>query len=198
MGNLNPMEAWGGAVAERPGGTPGSPAPEKHPLVSRREVGVAVAAVGALALLGVAVGALWTAVSPHVGVVITSGGPSFQPNGGDEFYAAEGVFGLISVVMGVLSAVATWYGLRQWRGPMQLLALVLGGLAGAVVAWQLGRSLGLSQFQELLRSTDVGREFNRPVDVRAKGFLLVQPLVAAMVYVWLASWMAQPDLGQRR
>lgn len=188
------METWAGGVAEIPGELPGQLAVPPRSLVSRSEIGVAGILVGVLAILGVLIGLLWSVVSPHVGVVITADGPNVQPNGGDEFFAAEGVFGLIGIVAGVLTGLAWWHGARRWRGPILLVGLVAGGLAGSLVAWQVGRHLGLAHYRELLRSPEAGREFSKPVDVRSMGMLLVQPLAAALTYVWLACWTVRPDL----
>lgn len=189
------METWAGDLAERPGELPGQVvvAPRSRSL-SGAEVGVAAITVVVLAILGAGVGAVWPAISPHVAVVITADGPNWQPNGGDEFFAGEGAFALIGIVVGLLSGIAVWFAVRRWRGPVLLAALVVGGLAGALVAWQVGRNVGLAAYQDLLRSTDVGREFNRPVEVRSKGILLLQPVAAAVTYVWLACWKVQPDL----
>ena len=185
----------GDDVAELPGELPGRVPvgqPPRGALVA--ELGVGVLAVVILAVLGVGVGCVWAVVSPHVAVVITADGPNWRPNSGDEFFAGEGAFALIAIAVGLLSGIAAWFAARRWRGPVLLAGLVVGSVAGALIAWQVGRQVGLSAYKDLLDSTDVGREFNRPVEVRSKGILLLQPLAAAVAYVWLACWKIQPDL----
>ncbi len=195
MGSLSRVETWAGDLAELPGELPGTqPADQPPRKPFRKELAAAASTAVVLAILGVGVGLVWSAVSPQVGVVITADGPSLLPGSEDDYFAGEGVFVLIAVVVGLLSGVTTWYVVRRWRGPALLVALMVGGLAGALIAWQVGHHLGLAQFRALLQSTDVGREFHRPVDVRSRGILLVQPLAAALAYVLLASWTVRPDL----
>lgn len=192
------VDTWSGGVAELPGELP-SPLSvrEPAPVSARAEVGIAVITVAVLAALGAGVGAFWAAVSPHVAVVISADGPGVQPGGGEEFFAGEGVFALIGIAIGLLTGFAVWYTARRWRGPLVLAAVFAGSLAGALVAWQVGRHLGLAHYQELLRSSDVGRAFTKPVDVRSKGLLLFQPTVATAVYLFLAGWTGRPDLRPR-
>lgn len=195
LGNLGLVETWPGGVAELPGELPGQVdvmPPSRSNWAA--EVGVAAITGVVLAILGAGVGAFWAAVGPHVAVVITADGPNWKPDGGDEFFAGEGAFALIAIAVGLLSGIAGWALGRRWRGPILLAGLAVGGFAGALVAWQVGKHVGLSAYQDLLKSTDVGREFNRPVEVRSKGMLLLQPLAAVVVYVWLACWKVQPDL----
>lgn len=185
-----------GDVAERPDELSDQvAAAQRSRPFSRAELGVAAIIVAALAILGVGVGLLWTAISPHVAVVITADGPSWQANGGDEFFAGEGAFALLSIVLGLHSGIAVWFAARRWRGPILLIALVIGSLTGALIAWQVGKHVGLDAYRELLRNTDVGREFERPVEVRSKGMLLLQALSATATYLWLACWKVHPDLS---
>lgn len=192
------MGTWVGDVAELPDELPGPVPPAQPARVSLRvEVGVAALVVVVLAVAGVGVGFVWSTVSRHVPVVIGTDGPRVQAGGGDDvLFAAEGTFALIGIVTGLLCGIGIWYAARRWRGPLLLGAVAFGGLAGALVAWQVGRNLGLAQYQELLRIAEVGREFSRPVNVRAKGLLVIQPLVATAAYVVLAFWTSQPDLRQ--
>lgn len=192
------MGTWPGDVAE-PGELPRSltvlPGPRTSPLV---EAGVAAITVAVLSVLGAGVGLAWAGVSPHVVIRIAADGPRLQPQSGEEFFVAEGLFALIGLAVGLLTGVGLWYVLRRWRGPLLLAALIIGGLAGAAIAWQVGRHVGLAEYRELLRNPEVGSEFSRPVDVKSKGMLLIQPLAAAAAYVVLAFWTARPDLGSPR
>ncbi len=154
----------------------------------------AVVAVG-LALLGLGLGPLWSAISPRVHLVITAAGPDLAGGSGG-FFAGDASFALLGAGVGLLTGVAAWYAGRRWRGPALMTGLLLGSVAGGLVAWQVGRWIGLSSYHSLLHSTDVGRRFVKPVDLRSKAALLPQPFFALAGYLLLAAWVARPDLGR--
>ena len=121
--------------------------------------------------------------------------------------AADGWFSLLGLGFGVLAAIALWFLLRRRRGPVGLLAGTLGGLGAAVVAWQVGRRIGLSTYQRLLDSAPDGRAFTKPADLRAGGVdwllgvlpvphgdLLLPAFGAAVTYTLLAGWSRWPSL----
>lgn len=188
------MEPWAASVAQPPDEVAPPPTLRQRLKVPAAEVRAAAVALAVLTVVGVGEGLLWSVVSPRVGIVITSAGPDVRPNGADGFFAGEVTFALLGIALGIVLALVVWYAAGRWRGPVLLLALVLGALAGAVLAWQVGSHLGLSHYREMLRSSDVGREFTKPVELRAKGMLLLQPMAAALTYVMLAAWRVQPDL----
>lgn len=160
------------------------------------DVRVALIVVAVLAVLGVGLAFLWSAVAPHVPIVITPAGPDLVHYEGDEFFAGDATLVLITLGAGLLAGAAAWWVVPSARGPLTLIGLAVGSLAGAVVAWQIGRHLGLAEYHRLLHSTDVGRTFGKPVDLRAKGVLFVQPFAAVLAYVFLASWDSRPGLGR--
>jgi len=181
----------GAEHGDRPGAAVVTPAP-----ASSRDVPAALFLLAGLALLGVGVGLLWSALSPPVQVIITRAGPDLANYGSDEFFAVDGTFALIGAAVGLLTGVAVWFAARRWRGPVLMGALVLGSLACGLVAWQVGRQVGLGHYHSLLHSTDVGRRFSKPVDLRSKVALIPQPFFALAGYLVLAAWVARPDLGR--
>jgi hypothetical protein len=163
-----------------------------------REARAAGVTIALLAVAGLAMGLLWSVVSPRVHVIVTTTGPDLEHYGSDEFFAGDASFALIGAAVGLLAAVAVWWLARRWRGPVQLLVLAVGCLACGLVAWQVGRHIGLGYFHDLLRDGRVGQRFVKPVDLRAKVVLVAAPLTAVIGYVVLASWVARPDLGVPR
>lgn len=176
-----------------PGWAPHPPPVAVRPPLAQARVAVAV--MVALAATGALTGLIWSVSSPRVQVIITTAGPDLAHYGSDEFFAGDGTFVIIGVLAGIVAALAVWLLARRWRGPVQLVALALGCLAGGLVAWQVGRHLGLAHFHNLLRTAGVGQRFGKPVDLRAKVALMTQPGVAVITYLVLVSWVARPDLG---
>ena len=158
------------------------------------------AAVGVLSLLtvvaaGVPLGLLWSWVSPSVPVVETSAnGPVVSDPSPEQFIAADGWFTIFGFAFGVLVALAAWFVARRHRGPVLLSSVVLGALGAAVVAWQVGRRLGLDGWVRWQDTAVAGDTFDRPPDLHAYGPLLVPAFAAVIVCTLLAGWSNDPDL----
>ncbi|MGI5148630.1 DUF2567 domain-containing protein [Plantactinospora sp. CA-294935] len=191
-----------------PEGPPGA-APPVAGNPARRLVRGGAATVGALLvliLLGIPFGLVWSAVSPGVPVVQTEDGALLAAPQPEEFIAADGWFSVLGFGLGVLAAIAMWLLLRRHRGPVGMLVVVLGMLGAAVLAWQLGRQIGLSGYERLLASAPPGATFSKPPDLHGGqydlllGFipaiqdLLVPAFGAAVMYTLLAGWSRYPGL----
>ncbi|MDQ6874584.1 MAG: DUF2567 domain-containing protein [Actinomycetota bacterium] len=176
------------------------PADPPRPRSARRapgtELTAGLATLVTLGVLGAAVALVWAALSPRVRIVITPAGPDLVQYANSDFFAGDGTFLVVGLVAGVLSGIVCWFIAQRWRGPVILAGLALGALLGALVAWQVGRQLGLTHYHQLLHSTEVGRRFDKPVDLRSKAALLAQPFAATLTYVFLAARVARPDLDR--
>ncbi|MFI6822612.1 DUF2567 domain-containing protein [Micromonospora sp. NPDC050187] len=189
----------GTGVAPDPDGTDGTPV--------RRVLTRTAGTIGLLTLLGVPLGLLWAALAPGTPVIKTSDGAVYAEAQPEQPIAADGWFSLLGLGFGVLVALGLWFLLRRHRGPLGLLAGVLGSLGAAVVAWQLGRRIGLEKFQRLLVEAPAGRHFDKPADLRAGGVdqllgvlpvphgnLLLPAFAVAVTYTLLAGWSRWPSL----
>ncbi|MEU8211045.1 DUF2567 domain-containing protein [Micromonospora sp. NPDC049044] len=176
----------------------------------RRPLRAAVTVLGAvlaLAVLGVPFGLLWAALAPDTPVVKTVEGAIYADPQPEQPIAADGWFSLLGLGFGLLVALALWFVLRRRRGPVGLLAAVLGALVAAPVAWQVGRRVGLATFDRLLATAPAGQAFTKPADLRAGGVdwllgvlpvphgnLLLPAFGAAIMYTLLAGWSRWPGL----
>ncbi|MGC4864298.1 DUF2567 domain-containing protein [Micromonospora sp. DT53] len=172
-----------------------------------RAVATVLGAVLALAALGVPLGLLWAALAPDTPVLKTAEGAIYAEPQPEQPIAADGWFSLLGLAFGLLVALALWWVLRRRRGPVGLLAAVLGTLAAAPVAWQVGRRVGLATFDRLLATAPAGQAFSKPADLRAGGVdwllgvlpvphgnLLLPAFGAAVMYTLLAGWSRWPGL----
>ncbi|MEV1330159.1 DUF2567 domain-containing protein [Micromonospora costi] len=177
------------------------------PGAGRRAWTRAVGAGLALAVLGVPLGLLWAAVAPDTPVVKTPDGAVYGLPQPEQPIAADGWFSLLGLGFGVLAGLALWFVLRRQRGPVGLVSAVLGAFAAAVVAWQVGRRIGLGTFDRLLVTAPDGQAFTKPADLRAGGIdwllgvlpvphgnLLLPAFGAAVTYTLLAGWSRWPSL----
>jgi hypothetical protein len=84
---------------------------------------------------------------------------------------------------------------------------VLGTIGAALLAWQVGRRIGLADYERLLDTAPPGHTFTKPPDLRSgeidwlfgflpviKGSLLLPAFAAAVVYTLLAGWSRYPGL----
>jgi hypothetical protein len=184
--------------------TPAGPAEPRRP---GRTLAVGVAATVVLTAFGALLGLVWSLAAPGVPVIKTERGVfSTQPEP-EEFIASDGWFTLLGLGFGVLAAIALWLLLRRYRGPIGMIVLAVGCIGAAVVAWQVGRRIGLGEYHHLVASAPAGQTFVKPPDLRAGGFiwphgvlpvirgnLLMSAFGAVVTYTLLAGWSRWPSL----
>ncbi|WKU07538.1 DUF2567 domain-containing protein [Micromonospora sp. HUAS LYJ1] len=186
-----------------PSGWPAQPG-EQRP---RHTGAVAAGLVLGLTALGVPLGLLWAALAPDTPVLKTAEGAVYAQPQPEQPIAADGWFSLLGLGFGLLAAIAVWTLLRRRRGPVTLVALTVGALGTALVAWQVGRRIGLDGYQRLLATAPAGTSFDKPADLRAGGIdrlfgvlpvpygnLLLAGFAAAVTYTLLAGWSRWPSL----
>ncbi|MEV0940687.1 DUF2567 domain-containing protein [Micromonospora wenchangensis] len=186
-----------------PSGWPAQPG-EQRPRHTRA---VAAGLVLGLTALGAPLGLLWAALAPDTPVLKTAEGAVYAQPQPEQPIAADGWFSLLGIGFGVLAAIAVWTLLRRRRGPVNLVALTVGALGAALVAWQVGRRIGLDGYQRLLDTAPAGTSFGKPADLRAGGIdrlfgvlpvpygnLLLAAFAAAVTYTLLAGWSRWPSL----
>ncbi|NLU77517.1 DUF2567 domain-containing protein [Micromonospora sp. HNM0581] len=172
-----------------------------------RVVASGVVTLSVLGLLGAPLGWLWAAVAPDTPVIKSGDGAVYGQAQPEQPVAADGWFSLLGLAFGVLAALAVWFLLRRHRGPVGLVVAAAGGLTAALVAWQVGRRVGLAGYQRLLDTEPDGTSLSKPADLRAGGielFLGVVPVpygnvllpafAAAVTYTLLAGWSRWPSL----
>jgi hypothetical protein len=198
-----------GGPMSYPGGPPptSATAPARGRPPVRRIALVWVVSVLVIALLGAPLGLLWRAAAPSVPVVKSDDGAVLAQPEPEQFIAADGWFTLLGAGLGALVAVALWYGLRRYRGPAGAFAVTVGMIGAAVLAWRLGREVGLSDYQQVAAAAQIGAHLDKPPDLLAGGVswfggvvpvlwgvLLAPAFGAAVTYTMLAAWARSPSL----
>lgn len=169
-----------------------------------RTVAAAALCAAAVAALGAPLGLLWSAVAPDVPVRVTEQGATYADPQPEQLAAADGWFALLGLPFGVLAAVVVWVTARRYRGVVVLAGLAVGGVAAGLLAWWLGRQVGLAGYRAALDQAGVGTDLARPADLavaeigwwppRVAGVPLVPGLSAAVTYTLLAAWCRFPGL----
>jgi hypothetical protein len=181
-----------------------SAAPEPAPVPARTPVAVLVGIAVAVAVLGVPFGLLWSVVAPDVPVLVTERGPAFADPQPEQLAAADGWFAILAIPFGVLVAAGVWLATRRGRGVPALVGLAAGMTGAGLLAWWLGRRIGLSGYRDTLAAAEVGTDLARPADLAVAevgwwpphvlGVVLVPALAAVTTYTLLAAWSPYPDL----
>ncbi|WBB94960.1 DUF2567 domain-containing protein [Solwaraspora sp. WMMA2080] len=170
-----------------------------------RRPGLYVAA--AITVGGAPLGVAWSMLAPWIPVVRTEQGAAVRGGAPEYFVAADGWFAMLGVGYGILAGIVVWASLPRSRGPYGLVAVTVGGLGAAALAWTLGRQIGLAGYQRALETAALGAQLERPPDLQAGDFDLwfgVLPTVtgafgapalgAVLAYTMLAGWSSHPDL----
>jgi len=167
---------------------------------------VVLAVVAAVA--GVVVGLVWAQVAPVQQVVLAAGGSVPLGDATDHVFDATAVFVLLVLSYGVVVGSVGWQ-LRAHRGPVVLIAVVLGALAGSWLAARVGTwtAPGSTPVPVLLDRADVSatRTPGPPVPAQVTTLpatlgtwwaLLPGALGAAVAYVLAAIALGEEDLGR--
>ena len=172
------------------------PAAEAEPARPRRggawfssaDLGPAATILVALAVVGVLLGLLWSAISPRTkGFVYLPN--AIIPAENESLIAADARFLLLTGAAGIVAAIAAWMR-RSARGPATAVALVAGGLLGALLTDFIGRLVSGGH-----DSGELNTVITLPLRVHARGLLLIEAAVAAFVYAACALVARRDDLG---
>ncbi|MFI1461717.1 DUF2567 domain-containing protein [Nocardia carnea] len=161
---------------------------------ARKEMRAAAVLLAAVVVLSVFAGVVWGLLVPTESVLVVEPGRGATLVGESlHRFDALAIFAGLGAVTGVLSAAAAWRW-RRMRGPIQLVGLLLGSVAGAwVMAW-IGEAVNA---WDNPRPDDppVGQIVSLPVGLESPLALLVQPLTVALVILILAGLSTTEDLG---
>jgi hypothetical protein len=154
----------------------------------------------AVAALGIPLGALWSAIAPHIPATMTDQGPIYADPEGEQPVGGEGTYVFLTLGAGIVLAILAWIVLRRYRGVAVLLGLALGGVGAGVVTWLFGHAIGRT-------SAPIGTTFPAAVRLRvahlglwhhwlpyARGDVLFLALAAVLMYILLAGFSAYPSL----
>lgn len=160
-----------------------------------------VAVIAALAVIGLGVAWVWEQLSPRLAYRVTKPGLAYELSvESEKLFAADGWFAVCGTVVGVVTALVGFRVFARSRGPLMLLAIAVGSLAGSVVAWRFGDFLGRfpthGQANAILHH--VGAILDQRLSIRAKVVLLFQPIGAVVVYAICISFARHPDLSRGR
>jgi hypothetical protein len=148
----------------------------------------------ALAAAGAAAGPLWIQLAPRLSFTVVKAGQVMANQSESEaFIAADGRYVVITLAIGVLAGVLAWLP-RSSRGWLMPVALTAGGLAGAALTRLVGQSLTGHPTSQAL--AQVGATVFAPIRLRAGAAVAVEAFVAVLVYLIIAGFAPDDNLGR--
>ncbi|WP_051716956.1 hypothetical protein [Streptomyces megasporus] len=185
-------DPWGpppdGAVAG-----PGTGGEEADGISPRREARDAALVAVAVAAVGVVLGLLWLWLAPRVPLISDGTAVYLKDAEGEESVGVDGMFALSALGIGVLTGAVVF--LMRRRGGIGVpVGLAVGALLGSVLAWRLGVWLGPEQdVVAHAKAVGEGKVFDAPLELRAKGTLLVWPFAALLAHLGLTALFGPRD-----
>lgn len=147
-----------------------------------------------LGLVGVPTGLLWWLLAPRADFRVTDDGPVVIGMPSDELLVGDdAVFVLVLAGIGLVMGAAVWF-LPRRRGVATMIALPLGALLAAVIAWQLGELLGAGPTQAELE--DVGARVTTALTLASLPALAVAPFTAILAHLVAVVYARGDDLGR--
>nr|WP_222109860.1 DUF2567 domain-containing protein [Streptomyces cupreus] len=189
--------ASGAGHGTYPYGLPSSPSPEEDGPGMKTEVREAAVITVVVAVAGVLLGVLWWWLAPRVPLVgdVVDGGWVVYLNDteGEQAVGVDGTFSLLALAFGAVSALGVFLVRRRGGVPL-VAALALGGLLGSLLAWRVGVWLGPAQ-DVVAHAKDVGKgvAFSAPLELDAKGALLVWSVAGLVVHLGLTALFGPRD-----
>ncbi|QLY34453.1 DUF2567 domain-containing protein [Nocardia huaxiensis] len=171
---------------------PAEPSGLREVLARELRAGAVVFAV--LGVVSALAGVAWAYLAPaeRLLVVEPDRGAALTGESAHRFDAAA-IFVLIGLVTAVLTTAAAWRW-RRVRGPILLLSMLAGSLVGANLMRLVGEAVA-EQLHTRPEHPAVHSIVEFAPTIEGWPFLLVQPLVAALLVLILASLSTSDDLG---
>jgi hypothetical protein len=136
--------------------------------------------------LGPAVGVVWWLVAPEVSVGVRGGQSVLIAAEARNLFGVDVSFAAVGVVAGLLLGAVMFTRHREHQTAV-LAGLVLGGVVGSLVAWQVGSTLGPGPLGERTDGAADGVTLTIPLDLEATGVLLFWPITAVVATLVLAA-----------
>lgn len=180
------LDAWQAFVAGQPASR--SDLARHRAAVAVRAARVPVTITAVVLLLGAPVGLLWARVSPRVSVSFSAQGPSLDRPESSEFFATDGSFGIVLLLVGLATGAVAW---RALRGRVQHVGVPVGLAAGALLAGLVAQSVGSrlvvdSRLAGFCVGPDACPLYDGTLQLRARGLVVLWAVAALAVYVGLS------------
>lgn len=157
------------------------------------ELQIAALVTVALAALGAVLGVVWAWWSGRQQRAFVIGPGALYPfDEVETMVGADGRYLFIVALVGLLAGFLGYWLRRAERGPLLLLGLVAGCLAGAALTAWVGHLIG-GGTTEGKRGTIID---HLPLSLHMRGLIFVEAALCALVYGILVAFAVRDDLGR--
>ena len=112
------------------------------------------------------------------------------PDETEGFISTDGRFVVLTAIIGLIAGFVVW-SRRHRRGPVAVTALAIGTVAGAGLTNLMGHLVGGGS-----TAGKLGTQLPRlPLEVHATGLLLIEGMLALLVYLLCTMFTTPDDLG---
>lgn len=155
----------------------------------------AVTVLSMVSLIGIPFGWLWSRLAPPQRVLVVESGR--VPLDLESWHRFDDlvIFALLGFAAGAFIGALVWL-LRERRGPVVMLAAVLGSVLAGWMAMLMGGAF-TGGLYEVTAPPAIGDIILEAPRLESPWALLAQPLATALVYGFLAAWNGYDDLGRR-
>lgn len=147
--------------------------------------------LGAVAVLGLPLGWLWSVLAPAEVLPATNGTTTALLSQSEHRFDALALFVLLGLSAGVLTGAVVWL-VRQHRGPV----LVIAATAGALIAGWLALHTGQLLTPDGLVAAASGEFAIRGPEVESSWAVVAPPLGVALAYGCAVACNGHDDLGR--
>ncbi|MGA9309332.1 MAG: DUF2567 domain-containing protein, partial [Pseudonocardiaceae bacterium] len=174
---------------------PEEPVPSRLGAAVRVDLVPALIVLCVVAVLGLPLGALWSWLAPPEFVARSALAPTpggVLPFVGESEHRFDDMatFVLFGLAAGILIGAALWL-LRRWRGPLVLVAAVLGSLVAAWLAMRVGLWLVAAHYPN---RAGTGAPFPQAPVLESAWVIVTQPFGVAVTYCLATAWSGTEDL----
>ncbi|SEF33729.1 Protein of unknown function [Amycolatopsis pretoriensis] len=171
---------------------------ERRPrVVVKADLLPAVSVLGTLSLLSFPLAFAWSRLAPPERVRIVAADGTQSPLELESWHRFDdlAVFGLMTLGLGIVVGIVSWL-LRERRGPVVLVAAVLGVALASALAMLLGVGWANSHYT-IASAPALGSVVELAPRLESWWVLLTGPLGVTISYSLLVTWNGRDDLGRR-
>jgi hypothetical protein len=155
----------------------------------------AASVLSLVSLVGLGIGWLWSRLAPPQRLLVLEDRQVPLPVESYHRFGDLAVFTVLCLGAGVATGIGVWF-LRERRGPVIMIAAVLGSAVGGWLALKVGIAWAEGRYP-VTGTPKVGDLVDKAPMLESGWGILAWPMMTALLYGVLSAWSGKDDLGRR-